>query len=153
MQGEGGKQEGAPEPKQRLVLAAIACIERFGVGGVTSRRLAAEAGVNVSAVNYYFGSKAALLDLALAETLRATFDDPLAEFDQLLSQGATAQEALRHIVRETLEGSLEYPKIAHAHLKSAVEEQRYDGAVVIAMNEFLAALDKRLAKAGAGRSS
>ena len=49
-------------PQERIVLATIQSIEQYGVSRATVRRSADVAGVNVAAINYYFGSKDRLLE-------------------------------------------------------------------------------------------
>jgi AcrR family transcriptional regulator len=49
------------DPKDRILEAASRLFAEQGLEAVSSRSVTAEAGVNIAAVNYYFGSKAALL--------------------------------------------------------------------------------------------
>ncbi len=49
------------DPKDRILEAAERILSRQGIEAVSLRSVTAEAGVNIAAVNYYFGSKAALL--------------------------------------------------------------------------------------------
>src|SRR5688572_6998740 len=72
--------------KERILLASIASLERWGIEGLTVRGIAKEARVNVAAVNYHFGSKAALLQIALHETREHGSIDPLAMLDAELDR-------------------------------------------------------------------
>ena len=49
------------DPKDRILNAAERIFTEQGLEAVSLRAVTAEAGVNIAAVNYYFGSKAALL--------------------------------------------------------------------------------------------
>ncbi len=49
------------DPKDRILNAAERIFAEQGLEAVSLRAVTAEAGVNIAAVNYYFGSKAALL--------------------------------------------------------------------------------------------
>lgn len=76
--------------------AAVACIKRDGVDGATTRAIAREAGMNVAAVNYYFVSKDALVDIALARA----FEGSIAPSAALLEKSPRA--AMTAVVDEML---------------------------------------------------
>lgn len=52
--------------KDKIIHVAMDIIAAEGFHGITVRKIAAKAGVNVAAVNYYFGSKENLISEALA---------------------------------------------------------------------------------------
>jgi AcrR family transcriptional regulator len=137
----------ADAPKARLLAAAVACIEEHGLPSVTTRQIAAKAGLNGAAVNYYFGSKEQLLDQALELTRREGFVHPLTDFDRLIQNGSSPLAALRSVLRQLLFDSLQYPKLSFAHLRAAIEHQEYDGPSVVQLNSFLRQLDQRLGEA------
>jgi AcrR family transcriptional regulator len=58
-------EEQSVSPEQRLLDAAERLLVRVGYAGITTRRLAEEAGVNHGLVHYYFGSNENLLVQAL----------------------------------------------------------------------------------------
>jgi AcrR family transcriptional regulator len=58
----------------RILEAAIAAIEEYGFKNVTVRRIAAKAGVNIAAINYYFRTKEQLLDKVIEVALDNAFD-------------------------------------------------------------------------------
>lgn len=134
------------DPRQRLLAAAIACVEEHGVSSVTTRLIAARAGANSAAVNYYFGSKDQLMERALELTRREGFVNPLRDFDGLVEGGQSPAAALRSVLRQQVRDSIEYPRIAFAHLQPALENQRYDGLSVVELNRFLGELDRRLGR-------
>ena len=92
-----GAQDGAGDAatRRRLLAAGRRVFARKGPG-VTVRDICAEAGANVSAVNYHFGSK----DGLLAEVLRALLDDLLEAFpmDGWVAADAPAAERLHGFV-------------------------------------------------------
>jgi AcrR family transcriptional regulator len=47
--------------EQKIIEAAIACVEKYGIIGTTNRCIAEIAGVNSPAIIYYFRSKEVLI--------------------------------------------------------------------------------------------
>ena len=121
----------------RIVLAAINCIERSGVQAVTVRDIAREAGANIAAVNYHFGSKATLLDIALEQTLREGTSTALAELDALIARTGDLRESTRAMLLHVFQGMVRYPRITQWHLNDALSTEDYSGRGVIALNELL----------------
>ncbi|MGH9164010.1 MAG: TetR/AcrR family transcriptional regulator [Acidimicrobiales bacterium] len=66
------------ETRNRLLDAARACIRDKGLAGATSRDITAEAGANLAAITYHFGSKDQLVAEALVDALRAWLAPALA---------------------------------------------------------------------------
>ena len=62
----------ADERRAEILAAAIRVLAREGLGEATTRKIAAEAGVNQAMLAYYFGSKDELLFAVLQEMMRAT---------------------------------------------------------------------------------
>ena len=56
----------APERRAAIVRATIRCLARDGYGGLTMKRIAAEAGVSPGILHYYFRDKRAILAQAAA---------------------------------------------------------------------------------------
>ncbi|MFP7754082.1 TetR/AcrR family transcriptional regulator [Thermodesulfobacteriota bacterium B35] len=54
-------QQGDLPSRERIIAAAVHLFARQGYGGTGLRELAAAAGVNLAMINYFFGSKKALL--------------------------------------------------------------------------------------------
>ncbi|WP_437587296.1 TetR/AcrR family transcriptional regulator [Sorangium sp. So ce1000] len=112
------------DPRQRLVVAAIDQIEKHGMGQLTVRRLAAAAGVNIAAVNYYFRSKEALVTAALEGSIR----NMLADSEEFLARMADEPlEALSGLLGYYLEGGMRYPNVGRAHLHDAFHADDYSG--------------------------
>ncbi len=133
------------EQREHIVLAAIACLERRGVQGATVREIAREAGVNVAAINYYFGSKSALMEAALTRTLDTGFD--LSELDERIAATGDLRGATEAFLLDYLTHAQEYPRVAGAHLHEALsggelspELRRRAGALLRGLAERLAPL-------------
>jgi len=58
------------DTRQRLVEGVTTCIRERGLAAASSRAIAAEAGANLAAITYHFGSKEALVAEALLGTIR-----------------------------------------------------------------------------------
>lgn len=83
--------------KQALLNAAKALMEESGQPEkITSRQIAARTGVNAAMINYYFGSKDALLSLAVGEIL----DAAAGIFQSPPNPSAPPKERLRQILSE-----------------------------------------------------
>ncbi|WP_437499047.1 TetR/AcrR family transcriptional regulator [Sorangium sp. So ce1099] len=114
----------ADDPRQRLVVAAIEQIEQHGIGQATVRKIAAAAGVNIAAVNYYFRSKEALLAAALEGSIRHMLEDG----EELLARmPGDPMDALSGLLDYYLEGCLRYPNLSRAHLNDAFHGDDYSG--------------------------
>ena len=128
----------APTPQERIVLATIECLERYGVTGTTVRRITEAAGVNIAAINYYFGGKEQLLELALGETLHEALPRALTEATAMVAKHEGNIEAgTRAFFREYLLDAFAFPRITVAHLREALLEQDYSGAAVAATRDFV----------------
>ena len=127
-----GQEDGT---RERIVLATITCIERLGMNRVTVRAIAAEADVNVAAINYYFGSKDALIEQALETTLHNAFS--LEELYPLLDQGMEVAAALEEFLVEFMGNGLRWPGIAEAQLHGPLTRQEYPERLLARMTDML----------------
>lgn len=133
--------ESAPSTvEDKIVHAAIECIERFGIHGTTNRKIAEIAGVNSAAINYYFRSKDALMQRCMQVTLQNAFD--FEENENL--PGGSARERCAAIFNELVEGGLRFQGITRAHFYDLLVEGKYDSLVVEKLNEFVQRLTKDL---------
>lgn len=87
---------GGDERRARILEAAIAVLAREGIGETTTRKIAAQAGVNQAMLRYYFGSKDDLLFAVLQEMMRQT--------REVVQQATPRGGTLREMVREGLTG-------------------------------------------------
>jgi AcrR family transcriptional regulator len=64
------RTEASERLREAIVAATVRIVARDGVGAVTHRRVAEEAGVSLSSTTWHFASKAEILEAALAWTAR-----------------------------------------------------------------------------------
>ncbi len=118
---KGASAEQAP---QRLIASAIDEIERHGLGQLTVRNVAAAAGVNIAAVNYYFRSKETLVAAALEGSVRHMVEDTDAYIARM---PADPHGVLTELLVFYLEGGLRYPRLSRALLHDAFTTDDYRG--------------------------
>ena len=68
------RTETVGERRAEIIAAAIRVLARDGIAETTTRKIAAEANVNLSMLRYYFGSKDDLLFAVLEEMMQTTRD-------------------------------------------------------------------------------
>ncbi len=120
-------------PEDKIILATIECIEKYGLQGVTNRRIAAQAGMNGAAINYYFRSKEALIGRVMKTTLDNAFDWD--DFEQL--PASTAQERCTAIFEDLVQGGCNFPGITRAHFYEVLSEGRTDTESAKRLNDFV----------------
>jgi AcrR family transcriptional regulator len=102
--------------RQLILEAAVTCIERDGLEGVTTRKIAQEAGTNIASINYYFRSKDELLAKVLEMTIRHMLEDVLTAIED---REQSFEATLRSVIFYLFDGSLRFPGISRAHLQQA----------------------------------
>jgi AcrR family transcriptional regulator len=142
---DGAEEEGSVPPPDRILAAALACMERDGIEATGIRDIAREAGVNSAAINYYFRSKDNLIRLALERSLENAFDEIVNELDRQRAEGVPTRLALERVMDDHVRHVGGYPRLAYAHLRDALVNQRYEGEAVKRLNAFLEQLLARLA--------
>lgn len=123
-------------PEDKIIQATIECIERYGLQGVTNRRIAAQAGVNGAAINYYFRSKEALMKRVMKTTLDNAFD--WEDFEELPS--STPQERCTAIFEDLIQGGCNFPGMTRAHFYAVLSEGRTDTEAAKRLNDFVGQL-------------
>jgi AcrR family transcriptional regulator len=106
--------------RHRIVLAAARVYAQHGWRGATTRRIAEEAGVNEVTIFRQFGSKDALLDIAMRECARLEQDvvlphepvHPEKELFHWVREHHTSLAAMRGIVRQMMSEAPERPETA-----------------------------------------
>ncbi|HTV21741.1 MAG TPA: TetR family transcriptional regulator [Polyangiaceae bacterium] len=144
------EDNGPAPPADRIMAAALTCMERDGIEATGIRDIAREAGVNSAAINYYFRSKDNLIRLALERSLENAFDGTIGELDRLLAESVPMRVAFERVMDDYLHHLGEFPRLAYAHLRDALVNQRYDGDAIVRLNAFL---DQLLARLARGTSS
>jgi AcrR family transcriptional regulator len=114
------KRSDGEESRKRLMMVALKLFAALGFKATSTRLIAKEANVNISAIAYYFGDKAGLYRAVFTETLGSPKDDiALFEgndlsleqalnamfngFTEPLKQGELAQMCMRLHMREMVE--------------------------------------------------
>lgn len=109
------------QARRKLLLAALQKIGAKGYENASVREIAEEAGQNVAAIAYYFGTKdklyAAVLE-GIGEYLRGVFEQVSADSRQMLEEGRLEPEMARGIIKRMMRtllgeqlGSGEFEKI------------------------------------------
>lgn len=88
----------AGETRERILDVAERLFADSGFASTSLRDITAEAGVNLAAVNYHFGSKESLLVAILERRIRPVNDRRLALLDELESRTADGGPTLEQIV-------------------------------------------------------
>jgi AcrR family transcriptional regulator len=107
------KVVGEGSTRERILGAAVAVIEREGADRATVRAIAAEAGVNVAAINYHYRSKEDLMEAAVVSTWSHAVEDMRAFLE--VEPGAIG-EGVEALVLYLLKGGRYYPKVTRAHI-------------------------------------
>ena len=137
-------QDKSNSVEERIITAAIECIEQNGVQGATNRRIAAMAGVNNAAINYYFRSKEVLLRRCMEVTLDNAFD--FRDFSTL--PGGSAEVRCTAIFNDLIIGGLNYPGLTRAHFYDLLTTGKYESLVVEKINDFVRNLALHLQEFG-----
>jgi AcrR family transcriptional regulator len=136
---------GSGSAEEKIITAAVECIEKYGIKGTTVRQIAEHAGVNIAAVNYYFRSKDILIERCMQQTLHNAFD--WEDLSQL--PGNTAAEHCMAIFNHIMEGGLNYPGITRAHFYDLLVEGKYTPPFSSALDAFIENLMKDMRLKGA----
>lgn len=130
---------------QQLILeAVITCIEKYGIGKVTTRKIAEQAGTNIASINYYFRSKDELVAAALSLTINHMLEDVTAA---IADEQRPLAEVLENVFYYLLEGGLRFPGVSTAHLYKAITEKNYDSISAQALIKVFDQLSERMTRA------
>lgn len=103
---------------------ALACLRQRGYGNTSSRDIARAAGVNVASINYHFGSKDALLDVALGQCF-ATWNLRVQQaFDQ--AADASPRGRIEAVLVATVDAFEQIRPAVHACVESYAPALRSD---------------------------
>jgi AcrR family transcriptional regulator len=109
--------------QEKIILAAIDCIEEEGIQDVTIRSIANKAGVNSAAINYYFRSKDNLMAMVLENTAKHFVSDLL---EYLNAEDQDMKQQIRNMFNYILDGAIRYPRISLANAYDTLVEKRED---------------------------
>lgn len=119
--------------EEKIIMATISCIEKFGIDRTTIRRIGHEAGVNSAAINYYFRSKDTLIRRALEIALDNAFD--MENFKD--SVGLPINERIISVMEGMTVGSIKFPNLTRALISGLLTSTDGDAPVVRKFHEFL----------------
>jgi len=119
--------------RQKILLAAIAAIEKHGIQNLTTRLIAEEAGVNNAALHYYYGTKEQLLDAALEQTLKHWVEDTM----QIMASEEPIRRQLYELFSYLIEGVLQYPNLIRAHIRTPLFDGISDSAFLQLLTEWI----------------
>lgn len=91
---DGEDAASALDPRERILRATAELIAELGWTRVTTRKVAERAGVNNALVNYYFGTKRALLLQAATDALMNEIGGPMQALARNADLGAGVAEAI-----------------------------------------------------------
>lgn len=128
----------------RILEAAIATIEEYGFKNVTVRRIAAKAGVNIAAINYYFRTKEQLLDKVIEVTLDNAFDWSELEHTETLPP----KEMLFAVAEHLANNAQTYPATTRAQFYDVIMTCKQDTPAAVIMNRFMETLCQKLIQKG-----
>lgn len=130
-------------PRDRIVATTINIIGREGMHALTTRKIAQEADVNIAAINYYFGSKDKLVELALERTL-----DEMAGLpgDLLELQKLDERARLKAFLSGLMGGAIKYPGLVRAHFFPTFMHNNYDTPFVRRFASFLTDIHDKTTK-------
>jgi AcrR family transcriptional regulator len=136
------KEQESSDPKKRILTAAISLFAQKGFAAVGVREIAAEAGVNIAMISYYFDGKVGILE----EILEEFFCRYMQAFEGIDDKSKTSEACVRglihnivHFVRENTdlamvsynELPLDIPEIAELKAKKITSLiQRISGLVL-----------------------
>lgn len=110
-------------PRQLILEAVVACIEKYGIDKLTTRKIAEEAGTNIASINYYFRSKDELVAEVMNMTIQHMMEDVFAVIDDREQE---FEAVLTEVFYYLIDGALRFPGISTAHLHDAVVQKQYD---------------------------
>lgn len=141
---ERGRSARGSARREALVQAAVALLAQRGVGGLSHRAVAQQAGVPLAATTYYFASLDALLEEAVKTLVAQWLDRARAAFDQLPEQltgpAVLAEAAVAVALPAGLAGD-DLPAMYDRYLEAG----RFP-ALRLVVQEYDAALDELLAQ-------
>lgn len=133
-----------PATRQLILEAAVTCIEKYGLGNVTTRRIATEAGTNIASINYHFRSKGDLMAEVMSMTINHMLEDVIAAMN---SAGEPFNVTLTNVLFYLLDGCLRFPGISRAQLNEAVTKAKQDSASGRALSKVFEGLVRKAAQA------
>mgnify|MGYP001116188502 CR=1 FL=1 len=101
----------AKDSKERLLEAGTKVFAKDGFEGASTRKIVKEAGVNISAIPYYFGSKDGLYEAVIRRIISMVFaeqGEKASEISAALESGKISKERARGFLHDLLRGFAEF---------------------------------------------
>ncbi|RLK46748.1 TetR/AcrR family transcriptional regulator [Microbacterium telephonicum] len=130
-----------PDRRDRIIDACLEVVSRHGVAGTSHRKVAAQAGVPLGAMTYYFDGMDDLLGEAFSR-FAATVAD---RFDRRMTEAGDADAAARavvDIIREDVFGTDRELVLSHELYTLAAREPAYRAITSAWMRRSRAALER-----------
>ncbi len=124
------------DTRQALIDAGRELFARHGFDGASVRMLTAQAGTNLGAITYHFGSKSALHDRVIDDTLRPFADAVIAA---AVGPGPPL-DRVEAVVRTYVAYLLEHPEIPRFLMQSVVLSDRPPAAAFAHLRRILSVL-------------
>lgn len=105
--------------KEKIIQFAMDMIAQEGFQNITTRKIASQAGVNVAAINYHFGSKDALIN----EALRYLTGQLRNTFEYLEIENEDAETKLSTFIKNYTDIMFEYPDIIKNMISHAIKDK------------------------------
>jgi AcrR family transcriptional regulator len=125
-----------PAVRNKLLLATIESIEKYGIESTTIRTIAKEAGVAFSSLHYYFESKEQMVAEALEMAVGNAYSDLWAFWQTRTDDLA----ALREILLFLFDGSLQFPGVTRASLHAMLMLGQPEGITHNMINRVIGAI-------------
>ncbi len=129
---------------QTIVRAALECLEQHGLAGMTVRKIAMHAKVNVAAINYHFGSKEKLLEQVFDLATTSAFGD----LDQFVNAESVEvlEQQLYQFLLHYAGGLAQYPNVSKVMLHQLMSSPQGQNIVKKRLETFLEKLNQHFAK-------
>lgn len=124
------------DPKERIIQVTLEIIGNQGTDKVTIREIASRVGVNVAAVNYYFGSKSNLIQQSMqyfADTMQGAF-----HFFQ--QEEIPLKEKLYLFLTSFAKSAVTYPGVVKSLVNQMMEKGEVRSEVALAMEKGTVAM-------------
>ncbi|OPX86702.1 MAG: HTH-type transcriptional repressor KstR2 [Pelotomaculum sp. PtaB.Bin104] len=111
--------------KEKIIRVVMDIIAEDGFQNITIRKIAAQAGVNVAAINYHFGSKDAVINEALktvTSQLKSTFED-------LKDSNVSGKTRLTAFINNYINIIIKYPDIIKNVIYHQISHRQLDEQV------------------------
>ncbi|WP_442603641.1 TetR/AcrR family transcriptional regulator [Paenibacillus sp. KN14-4R] len=124
------------DPKERIIQATLEIIGNYGTDKVTIREIASRVGVNVAAVNYYFGSKNNLIQQSM-QYFADTMQDSFRFFQQ---KENPLKDTLYLFLTSFAETAVTYPGVVKSLVNQMMDNGEIRSEVALAMEKGSAAI-------------